>query len=192
MPITYSDLLYTAINNALRGTTALQNPSVDAIGIADTLFDQVSQSVSMTAAMDEYKRSLLRREKSITLVAGTATLTDDVFTSYVADATLIDPNSLSKHYAWRDYPDFIRRGDPRIGIFTVSRGNIFQVIDPNANFAVPLTAIGARTLTIPCAVQKPALPTDDVDCPEEIISNLIEGLTESLRGEVSKIAGEAA
>jgi len=192
MPSTYSDLLYTAVNNALRGTSALQNPSVDAIGIADTLFDQVSQSVSMAAAQDEYKRSLLRREKSITLVAGTDTLTDDVFTSYVADATLIDPNNLNRHYAWRDYPDFIRRGDTRIGIFTMMGGDTLQVIDPNANFAVPLTATGARTLTIPCAVQKPALPTDLVDCPEEILSNLIEGLTESLRGEISKVAGEAA
>jgi len=42
MPTTYSDLLYAAINNSLRGTIALQNPSVDAVGIADTLFPVVS------------------------------------------------------------------------------------------------------------------------------------------------------
>ena len=89
MATTYSDLLYTAINNSLRGTSALQNPSVDAIGIADTLFDEVAQAVSAAAAADEYRRSLLRRTKSLTFVAGTATLTDDVFTDFIADAVLL-------------------------------------------------------------------------------------------------------
>jgi hypothetical protein len=192
MPTTYSDLLYTAINNSLRGTSALQNPSVDAIGIADTLFDEVAQSVSEAAAADEYRRSLLRRTKSLTFVAGTATLTDDVFTDFIADATLIDPNSLSKHYAWRDYPDFIRRGDRRIGIFTVMGGDTIQIIDPNVGFTDPLTTTGARTLTTPCFVVKPAAATDPMDCPDQIISDLTEALSNALRGELTKVAGEAA
>ncbi len=187
----YVDLLYSAINNALRGTLALQNPAVDAVGIADTLFLIVSQAVCESAAMDEYKRSLLRREKSLTLVAGSATLTDDVLTHYIADATLIDPATLTRRYAWRDYPDFIKRGDRRIGIFCV-RGTLFQMIDPNVGFTVPLTATGARTLTIPCVVVKPALATDQVDCPDEILSDLDEALANALRGAIIKEAGQAA
>jgi hypothetical protein len=192
MPTTYSDLLYAAINNSLRGTIALQNPSVDAIGIADTLFPVVSQSVCEAAAANDYKRSLLRREQSITLVAGTATLTDDALTHYVSDATLIDPSNLNKHYAWRNYPDFIKRGDRRLGVFTMKGGNVIQVIDPNVGFTVPLVTTGTYTLTIPSVVIKPATATTNVDAPDEIISDLEEALSEALRGMLPKAAGEAA
>lgn len=187
----YKDLLYSAINNALRGVPPEQSAAIDAIGIADTLFPVVSQSVCEAAATNEYKRSLLRREKSITLTAGQATLTDDVLTHYIADATLIDPVGLSKKYAWRDYPDFVRRGDKRLGVFSL-QGTSILVIEPNANFTVPLTASGARTLTVPCVVVKPATASTDIDCPEEILSDLDEALSEALRGQLSKMAGAAA
>jgi len=192
MPTTYSDLLYAAINNSLRGTIALQNPSVDAIGIADTLFPVVSQAVCEVAAANDYKRSLLRREKSLTLVAGTATLDDDVLTHYVSDATLIDPAVLTRHYAWRNYPDFIKRGDQRLGVFTIKGGDVIQVIDPQVAFTVPLVTTGARTLTIPCVVVKPATATTNIDAPDEILSDLQEALSEALRGQLPKAAGEAA
>ena len=187
----YQDLLLSAVNNALRGMLPEQSAAIDAVGIADTLFPVVSQAVSETAATNEYKRSLLRREKSVTLSAGQATLTGDVLTHYIADATLIDPAFLTKHYAWRDYPDFIRRGDRRLGVFSL-QGTTLLVIEPNANFTVPLTASGARTLTVPCIVIKPATGTDDIDCPDEILSDLDEALSNALRGEIVKIAGAAA
>lgn len=187
----YQDLLYSAVNNALRGVPPEQSAAIDAVGIADSLFPVVSQAVSEAAAANEYKRSLLRRSKSLTLAAGSATLTDDVLTHYIADATLIDPAFLNKKYAWRDYPDFIRRGDKRLGIFSL-RGTSLLVIEPNANFTVPLTATGARTLTVPCVVVKPALATDTLDCPDEILSDLDEALSNALRGEIAKVAGAAA
>lgn len=187
----YSDLLYSAVNNALRGVPPEQSAAVDAIGIADSLFPIVSQGVCEAAATNEYRRSLLRRSKSITLAAGSATLTDDVLTHYIADATLIDPSVLTKKYAWRDYPDFVRRGDKRLGVFSL-QGTTLLVIEPNANFTVPLTASGARTLTVPCVVVKPALATDDVEAPDEIISDLDEALANALRGEIVKVAGAAA
>jgi len=192
MPETYQDLLYAAINNGLSGTIALQNPAVDAIGIADTLFPVVSQSVSEAAAANDYKRSLLRREKSVTLVAGEATLDDDVLTHYMSDATLIDPSNLNKHYAWRNYPDFIKRGDRRLGVFTAKGGTLLQVIDPQVGFTVPLVTTGTYTLTIPCVVVKPATATTNVDAPDEILSDIREALSQALRGQLPKTAGEAA
>lgn len=183
--MTYEQLLYSAVNNALRGVAPEQSAAIDAVGIADTLFPVVSQEVCEAAATNEYKRSLLRRPKSITLVAGEAALTDDVLTRYIADATLIDPASLSKKYAWRDYPDFVRRGDRRLGVFSL-QGITLLVIEPNAAFTVPLTATGARTLTIPSVVVKPALPTDDLDCPDEILSDLDTALSSALRGVIAQ------
>jgi len=188
----YQDLLLSSVNNALHGVPPEQSAAIDAVGIADTLFPIVSQSVSEAAAADEYKRSLLRREKSITLVAGTATLTSDVLTKYIADSTLIDPAALSKKYAWRDYPQFIRSSDRRLGKYTLRGGGTLQVVEPNANFSVPLAATGARTLVVPCAVSKPTLATDDIDCTDEVLSDLDEALSEALRGQIAKLAGAAA
>lgn len=168
-----------------------QSAAIDAIGIADTLFPIVSQSVSETAADDEYRRSLLLREKSITLASGQAALTEDVLTHYIGDSTLIDPSNLNKKYAWRAYPDFIRRGDKRLGVFSL-QGRSLLVIEPNANFTVPLTASGARTLTVPCTVIKPATADDEIDAPDEIISDLDEALANALRGAIIKEAGAAA
>lgn len=187
----YTDLLISAVNNALRGVPPEQSPAIDAVGIADSLFPIVAQAVSEAAAGDEFRRSLLRREKSITLAAGSATLSDDVLTKYLPDATLFDPAALTKKYAWRDYPEFTRKSDPRLGVFTAKGGVTLLVRDPNQQFAVPLTASGTRTLVTPCVVVKPALATDEIDCTDEILSDLDEALSESLRGQIIKMAGEA-
>lgn len=186
--MTYYDLLLSAVNNALHGVPPEQSAAIDAIGIADTLFPVIAQAVSEGAAADEFKRSLLRREKSITLTAGLATLSSDVLTKYIADATLFDPAVLTRKYAYRDYPQFVRRSDPRLGEFTV-QGSTLMARDPGQQFAVPLTASGARTLVTPCVVVKPATATTAIDCPDEILSDLDEALAEALRGQIAKLAG---
>lgn len=190
--MTYEQLLYSALNNALRGMPPEQSAAIDAIGIADTLFPTISQAVSEAAAADKFKRSLLRRQKTVTLSAGTATLTSDVLTKYIADATLFDPAVLSKRYAWRDYPDFVRYSDRRLGVFTIQGGSTLLVREPGQQFVVPLTATGARTLVTPAVVVKPATASTAIDCPDEILSDLDEALSEALRGQIVKLAGAAA
>ena len=193
MSLTYENLLRAALSNATRGMPLEQAAfTIDSLSVADTLFDEVSQSVCEEAAANEYKRSLLRRTKTITLAAGQATLTDDVLTHYMADAVLYDPANLNKKYAWRDYPDFERRGDKRLGVFSLQGGDTLVEIEPGANFTVPLVATGARTLIIPCVVVKPAAATDPVDAPNEILSDLTEALSNALRGMTSKEAGQTA
>ena len=172
----------------MRGIPPNQLASGNAEFIAQTLFPVTSQAVCEMAAADPAKRSLLRRSKSVTLVAGEADLTSDVLTKFFSDATLLDTSDLSKHYAFRDYPDFIRRGDKRYGIFTRNEDTL-MVVEPNANFTQPLTATGARTLVVPCVVVPPASASEDVDANDEILSDLIEALTEGLRGMMTKSAG---
>lgn len=190
--MTYRELIYTAVNNAMRDLVPPVSPNVDAEGIAETLFPVVSQQVSEFAASDPYKRSLLRRTKSVSLTAGEATLTDDVLTRYFADAVLLDTSSLNRHYAFRDYPDFTRRNDLRFGYFT-RNGMTLMVRDPNQAFTVPLTASGARRLVVPCVVVRPALADADIDAPEEIVSDLMAALSEALRGAlINQTIGAAA
>lgn len=189
----YIDLLNSAVSNAQRGLTAQQAGTVDdALAIADTLFPTVSQAVCESAAASEYRRSLIMRQKSLTLVAGTATLTSDVLTHYIPDSVLIDPAVTTKRYAYRQYPDFVRRGDRRLGIYTLQGGDTLQVIEPNVPFSVPLVATGARTLTVPCVIVKPATYTTAIDCVDEILSDLDEAMANALRGEIVKTAGAAA
>ena len=189
----YIDLLNSAVSNAQRGLTAQQAGTVDdALAIADTLFPTVSQAVCEAAAASEYRRSLIMRQKAITLVAGTATLSSDVLTHYIPDSVLIDPALTTKRYAYRQYPDFIRRGDRRLGIYTLQGGDTLQVIEPNVGFTVPLVATGTRTLTVPTVVVKPASATTAIDCVDEILSDLDEALANALRGSIIKEAGQAA
>lgn len=185
----YIDLINAAVSNAIRDIDPPVSPNVDAQGIAETLFPITSQAISEAAAADPYKRSLLRRTKSITLIAGQADLSSDVLTKYFVDATLLDTSNLNNRYAYRDYPDFVRRNDPRLGYFTRNEDTL-MVRDPNQSFSIPLTATGVRTLVIPCVVEAPTVATDEVDAPDELLSDLIEALTESLRGELIRIAGE--
>ena len=88
--MTFQELIYTAVTNAMRGMKPNIQASSNAEFIAQTLFDEVSQSVCEEAAANEYKRSLLRRTKTITLAVGqlpTASLTTpgkDTASSYLA------------------------------------------------------------------------------------------------------------
>ena len=191
--MTYEDLLRSALSNATRGMATDQAAiTSDQLSVADSLFPVVSQAVSEAAATDEYKQSLLLRTKTVTLAAGTATLTSDVLTHFMPDAVFYDPASLAKKYAWRPYQDFVQSSDRRLGIFSLQGGTTLVVREPNQAFVVPLTASGARTLVVPCVVVKPAAATDQIDCPDEILSDLDEALSEVLRGQISKITGASA
>lgn len=191
MATTWRQMIYRAVNNAMRNINPPVSPNVDAEGIAETLFPTVSQEVCEATAADPYKRSLLRRTKTVTLTAGLATLTEDVLTKYFADATLLKTDNLNFHYSYRDYPDFIRKNDLRLGYFT-RNGTTLMVRDPNQAFTQPLTATGARSLVVPCVVLRPATADTAVDAPDEIISDLEDALSEALRGQLIQIAGAAA
>src|SRR5438128_1031698 len=100
----YTELILQSVTNAMRGMQPSASPNLDAQMIAETLFPITSQAVCESAASNPNKRSLLRRSKTVTLVAGQATLTDDVLTKFFGDATLQNTSDLTKHYAYRDYP----------------------------------------------------------------------------------------
>lgn len=189
--MTYRELIYASVNNAMRNLDPPVSPNMDAEGIAETLFPVVAQEVSEAAAADPYKRSLLRRTKTVTLSAGTATLSDDVLTKYFSDAVLLNTANLNAHYAYRDYPDFVRRNDLRLGYFT-RNGVTLMVRDVNQPFTQPLIATGTRSLVVPCVITRPTTADIAIDAPEEVISDLQDALSEALRGQLIQLAGAAA
>lgn len=186
MPLIYKDLIYAAIDNAMRGMLPAQSPNLDAETIAESLIPQVFQAVGEAAAADERKRSLLRRSKAISLAAGLATLTADVLTKYIEDATLTDPADLTKRYSWIEFHDFLRNAEVRLGYFTVRGGTDLLVRDPAQLYTEPLVATGARTLVIPCVPERPATADDPIDVPDVIGSDLVEALSEALRVRINR------
>ncbi len=191
----YQDLLLASVNNAMRGVLPDQSPAIDAIGLADTLFPEVSQAVCESIAADDERRQLLLRQKTLTFVAGEAVLTSDILQDYLWDSVLVDATSsttLRKKYTFRPYPQFIQPRDLRVGIYAVRGQDTIVLCDPAVAFASPLTTTGTRLLNTPAVVEKPTLSTDEVVCPSQVISDLTEALSNALRGTLTKQAGMEA
>jgi hypothetical protein len=160
--------------------------------IAQTLFPEVSQSVCESIAADDERRQLLLRQKTLVFTAGIATVTSDVLQDYIWDSVLIDATSsttLKKKYAYRPYPQFVQSRDSRLGVYSIRGADTIVLCEPNTSFSSPLTASGNRLLNTPCVVESPAVASDDIDCPAQVLSDLTEGLSNALRGELSKVAG---
>lgn len=188
--MTYRELIYSAVQNAMRGQPPNLSPAVDAENIAETLFASVSQEVSKLAAANPAMRALLRRAKTVTLTAGEGTLPSDVLIDFFADSTLQNTSNLNQKYAYRDYPDFIRRNDLRLGYYS-RNGQTLMVRDPNQAFTVPLSATGSRQLVVPCQVERPADADDDIVGPEQVLSDIVDSLSDALRGQLIREAAGA-
>lgn len=173
----------------MRGLEPNVSPNLDATLIAQALVPDVFQAVGEAAALDERKRSLLRRNKTVSMTAGVGTLTDDVLTAYMEDATFFDPADLSKSYSWiREYYDFVNYADARLGYFNVRDGVTLLQREPGEDFATTLSFTGNMTLSIPCVPEVPASQDVAVDVVPEIASDIVEALAAALRGQLVKAA----
>ncbi len=193
--MTFQELIYTSLTNAMRGMPPNVAASSNAEMIAQTLFPEVSQSVCESIAADDERRQLLLRQKTLTFAAGEAVLTSDVLQDYLWDSVLVDATSsttLRKKYTFRPYPQFIQPRDLRVGVYAVRGQDTVVLCDPAVPFASPLTTTGTRLLTTPAVVEIPSNPADDLDCPSQVLSDLTEALSNALRGQMTKLAGQEA
>jgi len=197
MSQTYTQLIYTMMYEAQRGSQAAQFANIDTQGIAETLIPIIFQQAGEEVAKDERKRSILKRAKTVTMVNGVATLSDDVLTAYLEDSSFIDPADLTKTYSWvRNWGDFI---DPSLasapydnyGYYSMSGGVTLgqreagALYDPSSGFT------GSMTLNIPCVPVIPTNATDVVDVPDEILSDILTIGAELLRGALLAAAAES-
>lgn len=190
MSISLQQLIDQAIFQAKRGldpTLVLTNLDP----IANSLLSQVFQQVGIECAKDERKRSLLRREKTITVSNGTATVTSDVLTQYKEDSLLYDPDDTTAEYSLcREWFDFVRSDDSLLGRYSFN-GTTIGILEPGELYDPTSGTSDTRTLVIPCVPEIPTLSTDTILVVEEVASDLIAGLAEALRGAVAKEAVEA-
>jgi hypothetical protein len=140
MSISLQQLIDESILQAKRGLDP--NAVIDPL-VAESLLPTVFQQVGIDCAKDERKRSLLRREKTITFSGGTATVTSDVFTQYAEDSLLYDPDDTSTEYSLcRNWSDFVRSGDSLLGRYSFN-GSTIGILEPNEVYD-PTSGTSAR------------------------------------------------
>jgi hypothetical protein len=185
MPISVQELIDKAVFQAKL------DPSLASANLeptANSLLAQVFQQVGIDCAKDERKRSLLRREKTLTFANGIATVSADVLTKYKEDALLYDPDDTTAEYSLcREWFDFVRSDDRLIGRYSFN-GDTIGILEAGEVYDPADGTDGDRTLVIPCVPEVPALATDEIDVVEEVASDLVSALAESLKGAIVREA----
>lgn len=196
MSWTWTELIYATMSQAQRGTQQAQWDNIDTQGIAEVLMQSVFQQVGEAAAGDERKRSLLKKDVTLTFTNGSATVPDYVLTAYMEDATFTDNSDLTKTYSWvREFSDFINpslRNAPfsNLGYFNVTNRTTVRQTEPGVAYDPTTGLTGSRHLNIPCVPFRPAAADDVIDVPDEVINDILDVASEALRGQVMKIAAQ--
>src|ERR1041385_195647 len=184
---TYQTIIDLALQQALAGGDQLKSALLDADMTVESFVTNVFQNVALKFAADEEGRSLLRRTHSITLTNGVGVVPDEVLTQCKRGASIADPDDLTVAQLQSFVPywsDFVQ---PRSGLqadipwWTIKGSQEFFYIESGADYD-PLSGFtGNLELTIATVPTVPALSTDDVDVPDELISDLLSGLSLAIR-----------
>lgn len=182
---TYSYIREQVVQGVIRSASLARNPAVppplDRIRAQfDGAFFAVNSSVAKAFASDQDKREMLRAAATLTFASGDATLPDNVLESYIEDATLA---VTGKKYAFRRYPDWLRGGDPRLGLWTVV-GTTVKAKTPQ-----PVTAFtGSAATTFICSPAVPATESAEFVAPEDYVSDFIAAMVSYIFGQPMEVA----
>ncbi len=196
MSATWTQVIYTIVSQAQRGSQAAQWENIDTQGIAEALMQSVFQQVGEEAAGDDRKRSLLKKDVTLTFTNGSATVPDYVLTAYMEDATFMDTSDLTKQYQWvREFSDFVNpslQNAPwsNYGYFNVPNRTTIAQLEPGTAYDPTSGLTGTRHLNIPCVPYRPATADDYLDVPDEILNDIYDIGSEALRGQVMKLAAQ--
>lgn len=189
--MTFQQYIYQVCWNAMRGLPNSATIDLDTwFPIAESLCPTIFQQVGEDAAGDERKRSLLRKNLTVTVVNGSATLTDETLTAYMEDATYLDESDLTKSYSWvRNWGDFIDPNlDFRLGYFCVKNGVVLNQREPGDVYSTSSGFTGSMLMNIPCVPVIPTNATDAIDVPDEVLNDLLDIGESTLRGQMIKSA----
>lgn len=194
MSMTYLEVIYRTVAQAQRGSQMAQFANIDTQSICEAMMPSIFQQAGEAAAGNERKRSLLKRDKTITVTNGAATIPDDALTAYLEDSTFYDPSDLSKTYSWiRNWNDFINpslANQPFVnyGYYSVSGGVTLGQREPGEVWSPSSGFTGSMTLNIPCVPVIPATATTTLAVVDEVLNDIIDIGAAALRGEVIRQA----
>lgn len=157
-------------------SNTLNVPIQDAETVVEDMLPSALQVVALKAAGNPQTESLLRRNFTVALTSGTGTVDPNILTSCWAGATVYVPTEpaigplMSYVPNWND---FIGPLDNRLGYWIFQSDDTLYWVDPNTTFDIADGRTGDIILNIASVPEIPATETDDLDMPDELISNLI-------------------
>lgn len=187
--MTYAEWVERVRLETQRGSEQAELSQLDTQPIIEAIQPSVFQTVGENCAADPRKRSLMRKTLTISMADGEGTIPAQALTKYMEDATFLDPADLSKTYSWvREFQDFIGPLDTRLGYFNVQGESVLLQREPGEVYEPGLGFSDDMLLTIPCVPVRPSSATDQIDCIDEVASDLVDVGASMLRGELAKVS----
>lgn len=190
---TYSFVRESCIQGVLR-SLALQPrnaaipPPLDRIrAIFDASVFAINSQTAQAYAAREDRRELLRVARTLTFTSGDASLPNNTLKVYIEDCTFYVPSTPLNKYSYRPYPDWLRGGDPRLGLWT-------QVGDTiKAKTPTPITAFSGSAAF--SSIESPPVPTSESSeyvCPDDFIPDFEAAMIQYILGEIMETAAQTA
>jgi len=177
--MTLRELIQRALDIASQGLGPLDRAALETA--VEPILPIVFGEVGDFYASREHTRSLLRRTKDLVVANGVVQLSDDVLTRYICDAVLYDPTDTTKRYSLVPWESLVRESlDDRLGYFAVEGEATLHVVEPYEEFDPTVGPDVALKLSVPCALEIPALDTN-IDMPAEVTDELLRRLVNALR-----------
>lgn len=187
----YSHIREQVVQGVLRAAAtapkaATLPPSLDRVRAQfDAAFFSVNSALANTFAANQDNREMLRVASDVTFTSGSGALPDNVLEKYISDGTFV-VSALTK-YSFRRYPDWLRGGDTRLGLWTVT-GETMQAKTP-----APVAAFtGTAAVSFICSPEVPATEDDEFVAPEDFVSDFIDAMILFISGQSAEIAAQTS
>ena len=180
----WTDLINFAINTAVAGTDADNNPIIKQRLEAGGMTDQALHALATMVAGSPELRARLEKQFSVALTSGVGTIPAGMLVEYLREGVVRDssgsgPGGLGNILARVNrYSSFIQDADTALGLYCVVDNQIYAR-PPASTF--PTDTIG------PLLIDAPFVPTAanlNTEVPDEVADDLVAKLAILLRGMV--------
>jgi hypothetical protein len=183
--MTWTQLISLAINTAVAGTDADNNPILKQRLEGAAMTDQALHALATEIAGNPEIRSRLEKQFSVALTNGVGSIPAGMLTEYLREGVVRDSsgsgvNGLGNIFARVNrYSSFIQDQDTSLGLYCLVDNSIYARPPASTN---PADTIG------PLLIDAPFVPTSSTlssEVPDEITDNLVEILARRLRGMIA-------
>jgi len=187
---TYSYIREQVVFGVLRAAANQRNPTIPAPldrirAVFDASFFSVNSTVANNFAAHQDQREMLRVVSDVTFVSGDGTLPDNVLEKFISDGTFVVSGLIK--YSFRRYPDWLRGGDTRLGLWTVIGETM------KAKTAAPVTTFtGTASVSFICSPEVPATEDDEFVAPSDFQSDFINAMIQFIQGQITEVAAQTA
>lgn len=180
--MTWAQLVSLAINTAVAGSDADNNPILKQRLEAEGMTDQALQALASVVAGNPELRARLEKQFSVSLSAGVGTIPAGMLVEYLREGAVRDSdgggnNGLGNVLARvQRYPTFIQDQDVALGQYCVVSNQIYA--RPPASM-FPADTIGPLVIDAPFT---PTIADLSTTVPDELTNDLVAKLARLLRG----------